>query len=144
MPAKKKAKTGPELKKEALTLIQKLVRLKAADDNGYCSCVTCKVTKMWNEGMQGGHFIPKKHSSYWSLVEENIHPQCIGCNQFGMLHGIAAQQYTIYMQDMYGKDYVDQMLADAKKPIKISPAEYRQMIEEFEENIDFQLKRING
>jgi hypothetical protein len=94
--------------------------------------------------MQGGHFIPKGSSSYWALVEENIHPQCVYCNQFGMAHGIAAQQYTLYMQEMYGEDYVDQMLADAKKPIKIYAADYREMIEEFNENITFQLKRIGG
>ena len=144
MAAKKKAKTAPQLRKEALKAIQKLVRLKAADDNGYCSCVSCGVTKKWNDGMQGGHFIPKGSSSYWALVEENIHPQCVYCNQFGMSHGIAAQQYTLYMQEMYGEDYVDQMLADAKKPIKIYAADYREMIEEFNENITFQLKRIGG
>jgi hypothetical protein len=36
------------------------------------------------------------------------------------------------------------MLADAKKPIKIYAADYREMIEEFNENITFQLKRIGG
>tara|TARA_R100000541_G_scaffold37992_3_gene45811 strand:- start:2309 stop:2746 length:438 start_codon:yes stop_codon:yes gene_type:complete len=142
MPAKKKAKTGAQLRKEALKAIQKLVRLKAADDNGYCSCVTCGVTKRWNEGMQGGHFIPKGSSSYWALEEDNIHPQCVGCNQFGMLHGDAAQRYTIYMQDMYGKDYVDQMLATAKDEKKYSPTDYREMLEEFNAETTRQLYRI--
>ena len=139
---KKKAKTPQQLRKEALATLQKLVRLKAADDKGYCTCVTCGVVKRWNEGIQGGHFIPKGSSSYWSLEEENIHPQCMSCNQFGMKHGDAAQRYTIYMQEMYGKDFVDQMLADAKKPKKLYSADYRDMIEEWKDQIKEQLKRI--
>ena len=103
---KKKAKTAQQLRKDALKALQKLVRLKAADDNGYCSCVSCGCTKPWNEGMQGGHFIPKGSSSYWALEEENVHPQCVYCNQFGMKHGSAAQNYTLYMQDMYGDEMV--------------------------------------
>jgi hypothetical protein len=64
---------------KALQTLQKLVRLKAADDNGYCECVTCGKIAKYTE-MDGGHYIPKGHSSYWALVEENIHPQCKGCS----------------------------------------------------------------
>ncbi len=59
-----------------------------------------------------------------------------------MKHGDAAQRYTVYMQEMYGKDFVDQMLADAKKPKKLYSADYRDMIEEWKEHIKEQLKRI--
>ena len=142
MAAKKKAKTSQELRKEALKLIQKLVRLMESDDNGYCTCVTCGVTKKWNEGMQGGHFIPKGSSSYWALEIDNIHPQCAYCNQFGMAHGVAAQNYTIYMQELFSKEFVEQMLADAKKPKKLYAADYRDMIEDFNERILRQLERI--
>ena len=116
---KKKAKTPQQLRKEDLATLQKLVR-------------------------QGGHFIPKGSSSYWSLEEENIHPQCMSCNQFGMKHGDAAQRYTIHMQEMYGKDFVDQMLADAKKPKKLYSADYREMIAEWKEQIKEHLLRIGG
>jgi hypothetical protein len=139
---KKKAKTAQQLRKDALKALQKLVRLKAADDNGYCSCVSCGCTRPWNEGMQGGHFIPKGSSSYWALEEENVHPQCVYCNQFGMKHGSAAQNYTLYMQDMYGEEMVRQMLADANKPKKLYTADYREMIEEWEKQIKEQLERI--
>ena len=53
-PKKKKTKTIGKLTDEAATLLQRLVRLKAADDNGYVSCVTCGVTKRFDDGMQGG------------------------------------------------------------------------------------------
>jgi hypothetical protein len=142
MAAKKKAKTAHELRKEALQAIQKLVRLIESDANGYCTCVTCGVTKKWNKGMQGGHFIPKKASKYWALEIDNIHPQCAYCNQYAMPFGIAAHKYTIYMQKLYSTEVVDQMLADIKKPQKLCPADYREMIEDFNERIDRQLERI--
>ena len=52
------------------------------------------------------HFIPKGSSSYWALEIENVHPQCKGCNGFGMKFGDAAQRYTLWMQDYYGRDFV--------------------------------------
>jgi hypothetical protein len=36
-----KKKPIGKLTDEAAILLQLLVRLKASDDNGYCSCVTC-------------------------------------------------------------------------------------------------------
>ena len=38
--AKRKPRTLVKEIDEAAKLIQRLVRLKASDDNGYCSCVT--------------------------------------------------------------------------------------------------------
>jgi len=60
MAVKKKKKIKPigKLKKEAAELLQRLVRLKAGDDNGYCSCVCCGIKKHYRE-MDGGHFVPR-------------------------------------------------------------------------------------
>ena len=129
-------------KAKALITIQKLVRLKAADDNGYCQCITCGVWKKWNEGIQGGHYIPKGKSSYWALQEENIHPQCSGCNNFGMKNGDAAQRYTLYMIDMYGRDFVDNMHDKERELRKYYAADYRDMISEWNGQIKEQLQRI--
>jgi hypothetical protein len=76
------------------------------------------------------------------LEIDNIHPQCAYCNQYAMPFGIAAHKYTIYMQKLYSTEVVDQMLADIKKPQKLCPADYREMIEDFNERIDRQLERI--
>ena len=37
----KKQKTVAKLREEAAVLLQKLVRMKAADENGLATCVTC-------------------------------------------------------------------------------------------------------
>jgi len=118
MPVKKKKKLKPigKLKEEASVLLQKLVRLKASDCNGYASCISCGATKHWKE-LQGGHYIPRGNSAT-RLMEENIHPQCKSCNGFGMKYGDAEKHYTLWMIDFYGRDFVEDLLAMKGKPHK--------------------------
>ena len=115
---KKKAVPMGKLIEKVAKRLQLLVRVKASDDNGYCKCVTCDTVKHYKE-MQGGHFIPRGCTET-KLMEENVHPQCAGCNGFGMKHGTAAQRYTIWMQEYYGDDFVENLLniQRAKKPFK--------------------------
>lgn len=81
-------------------MLQRLVRLKASDDNGYCQCVTCgKIDHYKN--MQGGHFYSRRHTVF-KLFEENIHVQCPACNQWGMKTTKIQEAYRIYMEDLYG------------------------------------------
>ena len=118
-----------------------LVRLKASDDNGYCECVTCKKKDRW-QSMDGGHYIPKGHSSFWSLVEENIHPQCKPCNGFGMKYGTAANQYTLYMIDTYGRDFVNEMEAKKRDQVKFYKKDYEEMLKDLKEQIKYHKERI--
>lgn len=131
------------LRAKCLEALQKLVRLKAADDEGYCRCVSCGKSGRWNE-MDGGHFIPKGSSSFWALREENIHPQCGGCNGFGMRYGTAEQTYTLWMIDYYGRDFVEQMHSTKKNPIKIYKKDYEDMLKDLKSQIKEHLGRIGG
>ena len=92
--------------------------------------------------MDGGHFIPKGSSSRWALDEQNVHPQCKGCNGFGMKHGSAEAQYTIWMLDWYGKDAVEHMLATKKDPIKYYSSDYREMIDDWGQQIMAHERRL--
>lgn len=131
---KKKQRKKQTPRAKALTLLQKLVRLKAADANGYCECVTSGARKHWTE-MDGGHFIAKGHSSRWALDERNVHPQTKQQNAYGMKFGTATHSYTIWMIDHYGKDFVQHML-DTKNDIhKLYKADYDEMIADFERQI---------
>ena len=137
----RKAVPKGKLRKKALELAQKLARLEGADDNGYCTCVTCGVVDHY-KCFDGGHFISKGSSSRWSLDDRNIWPQCKGCNGFGMKDGTAQITYTIYMQEKYGVDFVDEMLATKKDLFKISTAEYRDLISDYTQRINAELNRI--
>jgi len=59
-----------------------------------------------------------------------------------MKHGVAAQNYTMFMIDKFGKSQVDQMLADSNKPIKLYARDYRDMIAEFNAQIKDHRSRL--
>ena len=107
----KKQKTVAKLKEEAAVLLQKLVRMKAADENGLASCVTCGKRQHYKE-MDGGNFISRKWTAT-KLVEENIHPQCKGCNQYASGRH---DDYSLYMVDTYGIEMVRE-LNDKKREL---------------------------
>lgn len=98
--------------------------------------------KQHYKDMDGGHFIPKGASSYWSLRIENIHPQCKGCNGFGMRNGSAAQQYTIWMQDYYGSDFVKDMLKTKNNLLKLYKCDYEDMLKDLNEQIKHHKERL--
>ena len=112
MTLKKKTKTIAGLVEDAATILQRIVRMKAADESGYCQCVTCGRVGHWKE-MDGGHYISRTYTQH-KLREENIHPQCKGCNRFA--HKIH-DDYARYMRETYGAEFVD-WLSDTKRQTK--------------------------
>tara|TARA_R110000822_G_scaffold308988_3_gene437675 strand:+ start:4319 stop:4672 length:354 start_codon:yes stop_codon:yes gene_type:complete len=115
--------------------------MKAADDNGIAQCVTCGKRDHY-KNMQGGHFIPRSHTK-WSLEQINVWTQCPYCNLWGMKSGgTAAQAYTIFMIDMFGKDFVDEMIRTKSHPVKRYKQDYEEILAELKEQIKQQEKRI--
>lgn len=129
------------LRAKCLKAIQLLSRISAADGMGIAQCVSCGRQKHYKE-MDGGHFIPKGSSSFWALSIENVHPQCRGCNAFGMKHGSAAQSYTLWMEDYYGRDFVDNMLKTKNNLKKIYKADYEDMLKELNSSINHHKDRL--
>jgi len=127
-----KKKTLRALIDDVAKLLQKHVRLKAAvaaDKNGFIECVSCNKWFHWKD-MQGGHWIERGKQAT-KIMEENIHPQCKGCNQYGMRHRTHVREgYSKFMRDMYGDDFCDQMLIDSKKPIKYFRPDLEDMVRE--------------
>ena len=127
-----KKKTLRALIDDVAKLLQKHVRLKAAvaaDKNGFIECVSCNKWFHWTD-MQGGHWIERGKQAT-KIMEENIHPQCKGCNQYGMRHRTHVREgYSKFMRDMYGDDFCDQMLIDSKKPIKYFRPDLEDMVKE--------------
>ena len=136
--AKKKIKTIAKVVDAAATILQKLVRVKAAHDNGQVQCVTCNKWDHWKE-MQGGHWISRRHTSY-KLDERNIHPQCPACNGFLMKYGNGEAIYTTWMIDYYGRDTVDEMLANKNQTRKYTRTEVADLVADWKE----QLKHHEG
>jgi hypothetical protein len=59
-----------------------------------------------------------------------------------MKHGSAAQVYTLFMIRNFGKDHVDNMLANQRTPIKLYAKDYRDMLSDFNARIKIEKKRI--
>lgn len=130
--ARKKKTIAQEVEKAAV-LLQKLVRLKAANFEGLAECVTCGKTLHWQD-LQGGHFIGRKWLAT-KIMEENIHPQCRACN--GPKRGNMIQ-YTLYMQDTYGRDFVEELERLKHESRKF----YRDEIKEIQQDFRRQIERI--
>ena len=68
----------------------KYIRLRDANQNGLCKCVTCSTVKHWSD-MDCGHFQSRRYTATrWD--EKNAHAQCQACNNYGSgeqyIHGI--------------------------------------------------------
>jgi hypothetical protein len=137
----KRVRTTPRA--EALVLAQLLARVSSADDDGYCTCVSCGSINKWNE-IDGGHFIAKGTSSFWSLDPRNIWPQCKPCNGNGMKYGTAEITYTGWMISKFGQEFVDEMVASKKKTAKRSSVFYADFIKAAAEEIASHKKRIGA
>lgn len=103
------------LQDKADKAMSQYIRQKYAVD-GYCECVSCRRWFKWEE-MDCGHFIPKKRAAILRYVEENIAPECRGCNRFDEAHLIG---YYEWMLEMYGKDKIDELRKEAKKTLSQS------------------------
>ena len=136
----KKLKSLAKLSEVAATRLQLLVRMEASDDNGYCSCRTCGVTRHYKDNMQGGHFISRRYNAT-KLMKENVHPQCANCN--GPLKGNLIH-YTLYMVEMYGKGFIHELEALKKQGKKWNRILLEDQIHEFNLEIKTQSARIIG
>lgn len=136
-----KAPSISKVREELAVLLQKLVRMKAADESGYCECVTCKKRFHWKE-MQGGHFIERGKIGT-KTIEENINPQCHYCNHYGMKKASCVLDYKQWMIDMHGADYVEWLRQEARRVVKHSRQDLEGQIVEVLGRIKEQSARLN-
>jgi hypothetical protein len=137
-----KKKTISQVVEACAVALQKVVRMKAAiaeNLDGYVTCVSCGVKKHWKE-LDAGHYFSRGDKSV-KLMEENIHPQCKGCN-IRMSHGDTkvVSAYRRHMVEMYGEDFLDYLEALARKPAKFDRAE----IEALTKTLKAQIKQYES
>ena len=134
MAKRKKATVAQEVEKAA-KLLQRYVRLKASDDNGYCTCVTCGKVDHY-KAMQGGHFIPRTRTIL-KLCESNIWPQCPHCNCWGMKQAHYVLRYREWMVDYYGERRVKAM---EKLAWRTAPKFNREEVIQFQRELKEKIK----
>ena len=75
-----KSEPFPILKAKLDKAFSELVRLKGADDDGWCECVSCPFMEHW-KNFDCGHFVDRDNlPTRWDL--DNCRPQCQECNRF--------------------------------------------------------------
>jgi hypothetical protein len=128
----KRPKTLKAAKKRAWAAISAYIRQKHAR-NGIAYCVTCDTSMRWQD-LHCGHF---QHGLTYALgengfyvLEENLHPQCAGCNTFrgGML-----DKYTLHMIDTYGRETVEELQSLRHQPVKMKLDDYWAIESEYRE-----------
>lgn len=94
------------LKTHVRKLLQKAIRMEAADDEGYCTCVCCGSRHKWNTNqIDASHYVSVgSGSDRTTFASDNIHPCCKTCNRW--LDGNIID-YTQFMLDTYGKEKVE-------------------------------------
>ena len=137
-PKPKKQKSVAKLREEAAVLLQKLVRMKAADENGFATCVTCGQRQHYKE-MDGGHFISRTWKAT-KLIEENVHPQCKGCNKYA---SGKYDDYALYMVDTYGIEMVRELNDKKRELCKQNRIELEEIKLELRARIREQEIRLN-
>jgi len=118
MPKKAKRKT---LVKSLDTVFSEYIRLKNANKQGFCTCVTCGKTGYWEkDGIHAGHFMSRKHFSLrWD--ERNVFPQCHYCNTYK--YG-EQYKYSLFL----GSDISETLLQESHTIKKYTDIEIKELI----------------
>jgi hypothetical protein len=125
---RKRATSRAVLVRQLDSVFSQYIRLKDSKD-GMATCVTCGSVAPWKQ-MQNGHFYSRgRIPTRWD--EDNCHVQDYRCNV--ALKGDYIN-YTKYMIDRYGREFVDELEKKSKQTGKyVTPAEIREMIEKYTE-----------
>jgi hypothetical protein len=90
-------------------VFSEFIRLRDADRQGICKCITCGRFFKWNEG-DAGHYVQRDRLAT-RFNEKNVHAQCKYCNRFRSgeqyLHGIAINK-------KYGKGTAEKLILLSK------------------------------
>ena len=111
------------------TVFSQYIRLKNANKQGYCTCVTCGKTGYWEkDGIHAGHFMSRKHfSTRWD--ETNVYPQCHYCNTYK--YG-EQYKYSLFL----GKEQSEKLLDKSHSIVKISDIELKEMYFKYEKIVN--------
>jgi len=108
------------LKRNLQMLVNKYARLRDRLNNGH-RCCTCSNT---TGKMDGGHFLPTSGYSAIRYNVNQIHQQCVNCNQY---RGGMPKEYRVFMIDKYGLEYVEKLEA-TKSVLRGYSVEYYQRL----------------
>ncbi len=99
-----------------------------------CVCVTCprSYPRTGVGCIQAGHFIPGRRNSVL-FSETGVHGQCLGCNgNPPMGKGGNSIEYFLFMEKTYGREVIDELIAQSKQTVQYKTHDFERFAEEYE------------
>lgn len=134
----RRSKSYKAAEKKADKYFSLLIRLEAANQNGYCKCVSCGKLLPIKE-IQAGHYHTRNnHLTRWD--KRNVNPQCCTCNyrEEGSKYG-----YSKYMFEHYTVEELEELNRLAHTSVKFSIDALDAMSQQFLDEIR-QLEKKKG
>jgi len=104
------------------------IRLRDANEDGICKCVTCESRQLWRS-MDCGHFIKRQHIAT-RFNEKNCHAQCKNCNYFKQGNDANYERFII---ETYGIDELNKLKSAEHSTCKIGSFEMKQLEKYYKE-----------
>lgn len=117
--------------KKLWKVFSEFIRLRDANANGYCKCITCGLIRHWKQ-MDCGHGIPRQHKAT-KFHEQNNHAQCKRCNGF---EGGKREVYKIEVDKRYGAGTWDKLEVMSRMTAKRAQFEFDVMEEYYKEQVN--------
>jgi hypothetical protein len=124
------------LKTKLDRIFSEYIRLRDADANGHCRCISCGTIHHWKE-MDAGHYVNRKHMST-RYDEKNVNTQCRKCNRFDEGNQIG---YTRGLIKKYGTGIINGLDVKKHSASKITKAEYELLINHYKVEV-MELKKV--
>lgn len=99
-------------------IFSEFIRLRDADENGYCRCFTCGLVRHWKQG-DAGHGIPRQHKAT-KYDEVNNQFQCKRCNGF---EGGMREVFKANLDKKYGAGTWDRLEVKSRTRFKMGSFE---------------------
>lgn len=106
----------------------RFIRLRDADENGICTCITCGIKRHWKQ-IDSGHWIKRQHQAT-RFNEYNCHAQCKRCNGFEQGRDSEFEKYII---QTYGQKIRDLLKSGERQSCHRSKLEKEFLAKEYQE-----------
>lgn len=128
---KEKLKTKSQWLSDLQKVFNEFIRLRDKNKN----CISCGKPLIGK--YDAGHFFSVGAYPNLRFNEDNVHGQCVECNQHK--HGNISE-YSIRLPIMIGLDKFDKLLEERNKPLNLTVSEIQEKIKYYKEKIK-QLKQ---
>lgn len=117
---------------QTATLFQRLVRLRAIEQDGKLTCCSCGKRDYPGNSFDAGHWIGRSKAAT-IFDPRNCHPQCVACNRFGV--GAVAAGYDTFMRTKYGQEVMDELVRLSNTTKQWTREELAKMYVQFREEL---------